>query len=155
LNERIDPRLEIGVALMLVLIASLALFGTRTIPPGRFEPLGSAPVPQAVAVLILLLAIWIIVRACIDRRPIAAAAAVDRYLDAGVVVVLTLLFVAAMHYRLASFAILTLIYLVAAIGFLTRFDRRQLPWIVGIAAVVGFGFQYLFTRVFVVDLPGL
>ena len=24
-----------------------------------------------------------------------------------------------------------------------------------IAAVVGFGFQYLFTRVFVVDLPGL
>jgi hypothetical protein len=154
LNERIDPRLEIGVALMLILIASLALFGTRTIPPGRFEPLGSAPVPQAVAVLILLLAIWIIVRACIDRRPIAAAA-VDRYLDAGVVVVLTLLFVAAMHYRLASFAILTLIYLTATIGFLTRFDRRQMPWIVGIAAVVGFGFQYLFTRVFVVDLPGL
>jgi hypothetical protein len=154
LNERIDPRLEIGVALMLILIASLALFGTRTIPPGRFEPLGSAPVPQAVAVLILLLAIWIIVRACIDRRPIAAAA-VDRYLDAGVVVVLTLLFVAAMHYRLASFAILTLIYLTATIGVLTRFDRRQMPWIVGIAAVVGFGFQYLFTRVFVVDLPGL
>jgi hypothetical protein len=154
LNERIDPRLEIGVALMLILIASLALFGTRTIPPGRFEPLGSAPVPQAVAVLILLLAIWIIVRACIDRRPIAAAA-VDRYLDAGVVVLLTLLFVAAMHYRLASFAVLTLIYLVATIGFLTRFERRQLPWIIGIAAIVGFGFQYLFTRVFVVDLPGL
>ena len=154
MNERIDPRLEIGVALLLILIASLALFGTRTIPPGRFEPLGSAPVPQAVAVLILLLAIWIIVRACIDRRPIAAAA-VDRYLDAGVVVVLTLLFVAAMHYRLASFAILTLVYLIATIGFLTRFERRQMPWIVGIAAVVGFGFQYLFTRVFVVDLPGL
>jgi hypothetical protein len=154
LNERIDPRLEIGVALLLILIASLALFGTRTIPPGRFEPLGSAPVPQAVAVLILLLAIWIIVRACIDRRPIAAAA-VDRYLDAGVVVLLSLLFVAAMHYRLASFAVLTLIYLIATIGFLTRFERRQLPWIIGIAAAVGFGFQYLFTRVFVVDLPGL
>jgi hypothetical protein len=154
LNERIDPRLEIGVALMLILIASLALFGTRTIPPGKFEPLGSAPVPQAVAGLILLLAIWIIVRACIDKRPTAAASA-DRYLDAGVVVVLTVLFVVGMQYRIASFAILTLVYLVATIGFLTRFDRRQLPWIVGIAAVVGFGFQYLFTRVFVVDLPGL
>jgi hypothetical protein len=154
LNERIDPRLEIGVALMLILIASLALFGTRTIPPGKFEPLGSAPVPQAVAGLILLLAIWIIVRACIDKRPMAAANA-NRYLDAGVVVVLTILFVLAMHYRAASFAILTLVYLVATIGFLTRFDRRQLPWIIGIAAVVGFGFQYLFTRVFVVDLPGL
>ncbi len=154
MNERIDPRLEIGVALMLILIASLALFGTRTIPPGRFEPLGSAPVPQAVASLILLLAVWIIVRACIDKRPVAAAAA-DRYLDAGVVVALTLLFVAAMHYRLATFAILTLVYLVATIGFLIRFDRRQLPWVIGIAAIVGFGFQYLFTRVFVIDLPGL
>ena len=154
MNERIDPRVEIGVALMLILIASLALFGTRTIPPGRFEPLGSAPVPQAVAGLILLLAIWIIVRACIDKRPIAAPFA-DRYLDAAVVVAFTLLFVAAMHFRLTTFAILTTLYLVATIGFLTRFDRRQLPWIIGLAATVGFGFQYLFTRVFVVDLPGL
>lgn len=154
MNERIDPRLEIGVALMLILIASLALFGTRTIPPGKFEPLGSAPVPQAVATLILLLAIWVIVRACIDKRPVAAATA-NRYLDAGMAVVFTTLFVLGMHQRLASFAILTLVYLVATIGFLTRFERRQLPWIVGIAAAVGFGFQYLFTRVFVVDLPGL
>ena len=154
MNERIDPRVEIGVALMLILIASLALFGTKDIPPGRFEPLGSAPVPQAVAGLILLLAIWIIVRACIDRRPIATPSA-DRYLDAAVVVAFTLLFVAAMHYRLTTFAILTTLYLVATIGFLIRFDRRRLLYVVGIAAVVGFGFQYLFTRVFVVDLPGL
>ena len=154
MNERIDPRVEIGVALMLILIASLALFGTQDIPPGRFEPLGSAPVPQAVAGLVLLLAIWIIVRACIDRRPIATPSA-DRYLDAAVVVAFTLLFVAAMHYRLTTFAILTTVYLVATIGFLIRFDRRRLIWVFGLAAVVGFGFQYLFTRVFVVDLPGL
>ena len=154
MNERIDPRVEIGVALMLILISSLALFGTRDIPPGRFEPMGSAPVPQAVAGMVLLLAIWIIVRACIDRRPVVAPAA-DRYLDAAVVVAFTLLFVAAMHYRLTTFAILTTLYLVATIGFLIRFDRRRLIWVVGIAAIVGFGFQYLFTRVFVVDLPGL
>jgi hypothetical protein len=154
LNERIDPRLEIGVALMLILIASLALFGTKDIPAGRFEPLGSAPVPRAVAGLILVLSVWIIVRALIDQRPIAAMAA-SRYLDAAVVVALTLLFVTAMHYRLASFAILTTLYLVATIGFLVRFRRRQMPWVVGIAAATGIGFQYVFTRIFVVDLPGL
>ena len=154
MNERIDPRVEIGVALMLILIASLALFGAKDLPPGRFEPLGSAPVPRAVASMILLLSLWIIVRALIDKRPIATAAA-DRYLDAGMVLVLTLLFVAAMHYRLATFAILTTLYLTATIGFLVRFRRHQLPWVIGIAAATGFGFQYVFTRVFVVDLPGL
>jgi putative tricarboxylic transport membrane protein len=154
LNERIDPRVEIGVALMLILIASLALFGTADIPPGRFEPLGSAPVPQAVAGLILILSLWIIVRTLIDRRPIAANPA-SRYLDALVVAVLTLVFVAAMQQRLAAFSVLTTLYLVATIGFLVRFDRKRLPWVVVVAAVTGFGFQYLFTRVFVVDLPGL
>lgn len=154
MNERIDPRVEIGVALMLILIASLALFGAKDLPPGRFEPLGSAPVPQAVAGMILLLSLWIIIRACIDHRPIATPSA-DRYLDAAVVVALTLLFVAAMHYRLTTFAILTTVYLAATIGFLIRFDRRRLLWVLVVAATTGFGFQYVFTRVFVVDLPGL
>ncbi len=154
MNERVDPRVEIGVALMLILIASLALFGAKDIPPGRFEPLGSGPVPRAVAGLILVLSLWIIVRSLIDRRPIAAALA-SRYLDAGVVAVFTMVFVIAMQQRLATFAILTLLYLTATIGFLIRFERRQLPWVLAVAAVTGFGFQYVFTRVFVVDLPGL
>ena len=103
MNERLDPRLEIGVALLMIVISATALFGTMDIPPGKFEPLGSAPVPQAVAGLIIILALGLIVRACIDQRPLAASSA-DRYLDATAVVVLTLLFVAAMNYRLATFA---------------------------------------------------
>ncbi len=41
------------------------------------------------------------------------------------------------------------------IGALVRFERRLLPLIVVIALVTGFGCQYVFTRIFVVDLPGL
>ena len=154
MNERIDPRVEIGVALMLIVIAALALFGTIGIPPGRFEPMGSAPVPRITAGLILVLSVVVIVRAFVDLRPVQTLT-VHRYLDAAVMILLTVAFVAAMHFRLATFAILTTLYLVATIGFLTRFNWRALPVIVVLALVVGFGCQYVFTRIFVIDLPGL
>jgi len=154
LNERLDPRLEIGVALLMIVISAPALFGTMEIPPGKFEPLGSAPVPRAVAGLIIILALGLIVRACIDQRPLAASSA-DRYLDATAVVVLTLLFVAAMNFRLATFAVLTSVYLIVTVGFLTRFKRRSLPAVIAVGLITGFGCQYVFTRIFVVDLPGL
>jgi hypothetical protein len=153
-QDRIDPRIEIGVALMVIVMAAVALFETRDIPPGSFEPLGSAPVPQATAGLIILLCLGLIVRACLDRRPIAPGPR-SGLIDAAAVVLLTLLYVTAMHYRLTTFAVMTAIYLAVTIGFLVRFERRLLPVIVGLALVVGFGCQYIFTRVFVVDLPGL
>lgn len=154
MQDRVDPRVEIGVALMVIVIAAIALFETRDIPPGSFEPLGSAPVPQVTAGLIILLAVGLIVRACLDRRPVARQQR-DGLFDAGAVLVLTLLYVAAMHYRLTTFAVMTTIYLVLLIGTLIRFRPRQMPLVLGLAAVVGFGCQYIFTRVFVVDLPGL
>jgi hypothetical protein len=60
-----------------------------------------------------------------------------------------------MALRVVDFAILTALFLLVKIGVLTRFERRLLPLIVVLALVVGFGCQYVFTRIFVVDLPGL
>ena len=60
-----------------------------------------------------------------------------------------------MALRVVDFAILTALFLLVTIGTLTRFERRLLPLIVVLALVVGFGCQYVFTRIFVVDLPGL
>ncbi len=154
MQDRVDPRVEIGVALMVIVIAAVALFETRGIPPGTFEPLGSAPVPQATAGIIILLALGLIVRACLDRRPVARPPR-DGLLDAGAVLLLTLLYVTVMHYRLTTFALMTTVYLILTIGFLIRFKPRQMPIVAVVALVVGFGCQYLFTRVFVVDLPGL
>ena len=41
-----------------------------------------------------------------------------------------------------------------AIGLLVRFQRRHLPWVALVGVSMGYGCQYVFTRVFVVDLPG-
>jgi hypothetical protein len=157
MNGQVDRRFDIGVALVLIVIAAIAIWEAADLPPGTFEPLGSARVPQMTAGLIILLSLWVIVRAMLrqdgvgDTEPFGTA----RWRDAAIVAGLTVLYVAALHFRITTFAIVTMVFLTATIFVLVRFNVAKLPIILLVAAIAGFGCQYLFTRVFVVDLPGL
>ena len=157
MSNAVDRRFDIGVALVLIVIAAVALWQAADLPPGTFEPLGSARVPQMTAGLIILLSLWVIIRAMLrhdgicDVEPAGAA----RWRDAVVVAVLTVVYVAALHFRITTFAIITTVFLTGTVFVLVRFDSRKLPVILLVAAITGFGCQYLFTRIFVVDLPGL
>ena len=55
MSEQSSPKTDIGVSLFLIVVCSLVLWEARKIPPGVYEPLGSGPVPRAVAGLIILL----------------------------------------------------------------------------------------------------
>ena len=154
---------EIFLALLLIAVCAVVLWESRKIPPGTFEPLGSAPVPQATAGLIILLCLLVIVRAWRRTTDNDHALGDDaeplepRTLDAALFVALTLVYVLLLQLRLAGvgFAPLTTLYLVLTIGLLTRFRWRRLPLTLLVAAAMGYGCQYLFTQVFVVDLPGV
>lgn len=152
-----SPRTDIGVALLVIVLCCAVLWQAARLPPGSFEPLGSAPVPQATAGLIILLCLWVIGRAtlALARGEVTAAEdeTVPRPLDAAVVFLLTLAYVALMAFRLAGFALITSLFLFVAIGFLVRFERRLLPWAAVVGLAMGYGCQYVFTRIFVVDLP--
>jgi hypothetical protein len=154
-----SPRTDLALGLFLIVVCGAVLWEARTIPPGVFEPLGSAPIPQATAGLIILLALVVMGRALLAlRRDAPAGPAEDlalRPLDAAAVIGLSVLYVLAMALRLLDFALLTALFLMVTIGALTRFERRLLPIIVVLALATGFGCQYVFTRIFVVDLPGL
>ncbi len=157
MNDGVDRRFDIGVALILIVIAAVAIWQAADLPPGTFEPLGSARVPQITAGVIILLALLVIIRAMLrddgvrDVPPPGAA----RWGDAAVVAGLTVLYVTALQFRITTFAIITTVFLTATIFVLARFNVAKLPVILIVAAITGFGCQYLFTRVFVVDLPGL
>ncbi|MGI9507348.1 MAG: tripartite tricarboxylate transporter TctB family protein [Geminicoccaceae bacterium] len=157
MNDGVDRRFDIGVALVLIVIAAVAIWQAADLPSGTFEPLGSARVPQITAGMIILLALLVIIRAMLredgvrDVEPPGAA----RWGDAAVVAGLTVLYVTALQFRITTFAIITTIFLTATIFVLARFNVAKLPVILVLAAITGFGCQYLFTRVFVVDLPGL
>ena len=151
------PRTDIGVALLVIVICCAVLWQAARLPPGSFEPLGSAPVPQATAGAIILLCLWVIGRAAVAlfRGEVATSAdeTVPRPLDAAVIFALTVVYVVVMAFRLAGFALITSLFLFVAIGFLVRFERRLLPWAAVVGLAMGYGCQYVFTRIFVVDLP--
>ena len=154
-----SPRWEVGIAAFFVIACGLILWETRAIPPGTFEPLGSAPVPQATALLIMLLSLTVGIRAFLRLRAAAPAStpaeAGNRPLDAVIVAVLTVIYVALLDARVMDFAPLTAAFLFIVIAILIRFSPRGLAIAAVIAAIVGWGAQYIFTRIFVVDLPGL
>ena len=119
--------------------------------------MGSAPIPQATAGLIIILCLLVVGRAALAMwRGAAGAAEADdppRRLDAAVVFGLTVLYVLLMAQRVAGFAPITAVFLFVAIAFLTRFAPRSLPIAALIGVTMGWGCQFIFTQVFVVDLP--
>lgn len=139
------------------MVCAATLWETRKIPPGTFEPLGSAPVPQAVAWTILalsLLIMWRGWRALRAGHEVEAPAVTPRWADALMVAALTIVYALALQLRLGRFDVVTTVYLIVAIGLLVRFRRRSLPAVALVSAITGFGCQFIFTRVFIVDLPG-
>lgn len=157
MSEAVDPRLEIVVCLGIVVTCGFVLAEAAGIPPGYFEPLGSAPVPRATAWSVIALCALVIVRALPRlRAPRTEALSVRVHaLDAALVLLATLAYVWALQERVTTFAIMTTVYLVLTIGLLARFHRRLWLAIALTALIAGFGSQYVFTRIFVVDLPGL
>ena len=152
-----NPRVDIGVCLFLIVICCAVLVETAKLPPGSFEPMGSAPIPQATAGLIIFLCLLVVARAALAMWRGQVSAAEETYpprrLDAAVLFGLTVLYVLLMAQRVAGFAPITAAFLFVAIAFLIRFAPRSLPIAALIGVIMGWGCQYVFTQVFVVDLP--
>lgn len=153
------PGWEIGVGVFLVIACGVVLWETRDLAPGTFEPLGSAPVPQATAVLIALLSVAVIVGAVRRLRSDDGVPAPpvegQRTVDAWSVAAATVAYVLALDARILDFAPLTALFLFVVIGWLVRFRPRPLAAAAVVAVVTGWGCAFVFTRIFVVDLPGL
>lgn len=151
------PKLDFAVSLLLIVLAALIYWQASLLPPGMFEPLGPAPVPLAVSAAVMALALVTALRAVLLYRrgsePAPEAEFQPRWRDTAIVAVLTMGYVMALTWRITSYAVATTVFLTLAITVLGRFQRRSLPWALLIAVILGFGCQYVFTRVFVVDLP--
>ncbi|MBJ3774635.1 tripartite tricarboxylate transporter TctB family protein [Acuticoccus mangrovi] len=156
----ITARWALGVSLFFILGCLAVLWETRDIPPGTFEPLGSAPVPQATALLIIALSLAVAARSWRtltggERDPAPEIVDEARPLDAVVTGVLTVIYVAVLGAHVLDFAPLTALYLILTIGYLIRFRVRGLVLAALVAVIMGWGAAFVFTRLFVVDLPGL
>ncbi len=153
------PLIEIGVSALIALICAVFLVQALALPPGRFEPLGSGPVPTWTAAIVIACCAVVIVSAILSLRGKNLAQAVQREFSGGyplggvMMMAFTVAYVGALHLKLAGFGFLTLAYLLLMIMGMEGFDRRRFWPAVVLSAVAAFGAQYVFTEIFVVDLP--
>lgn len=156
--DRNRARWEAGVGAAAIAIAAAFLHDGRTLPPGVFEPIGPGPVPRAVCLAIIALALAMMAPPLwhlATGRTTAPDAPpfVPRPAAAALVLAGTAVYVAAMGLGWIGFAPATIVFLTITIWFLAEFRPAVLPVAVGLAVVLGFGLRHLFTRVLVTDLP--
>ena len=153
---------DIGLGVTLIGVALLVIYGTLDLPPGSFEPLGSASIPQYVSGGVIVLSLWIIARALARSRGPQEQAQTDESGDADfplrpglavALVCLAVVYVGVMAMDWLRFSIATTLFSALTIGMLTKFERRFMPAIVVLALVLGIGLEYTFTQIFVIDLP--
>lgn len=156
--DRRLPIAEIVAATGLVLVGVAVLLASLSLPPPRFDPLGSAFVPRAIAASVVVLALCVLAGAFLRLRraaPATAEAPIHRrrpdlaLFTFGAAVA----YVAALSSRLVDYGLATAIFILVVALSLTGLSRRAVVVAGLIALVLGFGGDALFTRVFYIDLP--
>ena len=151
---------EIGVAALVILICAVFWIQAKSLPPGTFEPLGSGPVPMYTAGIVILCCLIVIGRAtaAIFQAPSLFRALREEFPGSprmGGLLMLgsSIVYVGLLHLQVASFGLITFVFLAALIWAMESFRLLKVPLALAVAAAFAFGAEYLFTNVFVVDLP--
>ncbi len=147
---------EIAVSGLMILMCFVFLWESWDLPPGTFEPLGSGPVPQATAAIIILCCLITINTARLEAKKSSVAEGTGEPLSIGFAVLMalaTLVFVIILHLRIMAFAWMAALFLTVTIWGLENFKKKKFLPAVITGLIVGFAVEYLFTQVFVVDLP--
>ena len=149
-------RFEVWVSLLVILICVIFLWESWDLPPGSFEPLGSGPVPQATAFVVIFCAGLVILNALKKSVQLSENEETQEKpsVRAGLIISsATVVYSLVLHFRLMPFAWMTTLFLIITIWGLEKFDRKKfLPALIT-SIIIGFASEYLFTEVFIVDLP--
>ena len=149
-------RFEVWVSLLVILICVIFLWESWDLPPGSFEPLGSGPVPRATAFVVIFCAGLVILNALKKSVQLSEHEETQEKpsIRAGLIISsATVVYSLVLHLRLMPFAWMTTLFLIITIWGLEKFDRKKfLPALIT-AIIIGFASEYLFTEVFIVDLP--
>jgi len=162
--------LELSITGLIVLIAIALFWDSLSLPESLREPLGSAKIPQAVCVIVIIFSAILIVRSV---KVIATERAMRMNVKDGTekemktetlafrsrgdlavkVFLIAVAYVALIQTQWISSKILTPVFLGTAILTLNEFRRTAIVPAILIALVIGLGTNFLFTDFFYIDLP--
>jgi putative tricarboxylic transport membrane protein len=155
-SESVRPVEDIIAAVVMFALCGVIWWAAQDIAPPFFDPLGSAALPKALAVIISGLSSIILVRAVVSlgrQQPVTTTAFRSRPGIAFGVLAISMLYAGLMDYGLLGFRWATVFFIFAAGSLLGRFDRRTMVISGVLAVLLGFGCAYLFRHVFYIDLP--
>jgi len=158
MKNQVNPKAEIALFIGLILFSIIVYYFSLELPEPEYEPLGSAALPQGLAVLMSLLSLIVIVRAIprlktyqanVDPNP----AVIPRPMLSLLIFVLTLIFIGVLDFGFLGFLPAGIIYL-SVVGYLmTHRDLKRLPWVIGFSIILTVSSFYIFTKLFYIDLP--
>lgn len=169
---------DIILSSILIALSTAVFLTARTIPHRGYDLLGAAFLPKALALGIgvlsaglLLKSVLLLLQARRTVPPIEQAEtereAKQQYAEPGYrrrpgagfgLIIITAAYIALLGSRLVSYAIATAAFIIVAASMMSIFEKprnrlvRMLA-VVGTALVLAYGLQYIFTEVFITDLP--
>lgn len=160
--------LEIFVTLSMFIIALLFYNETQHIPPPEYDILGAAAVPKAVAIIIMVLCTIHLASLFFSKPKAENLDALNEQINdiklenfknnfvpfVGFLICV-LGYVLSFQYEWLHFIIITFIFCFASIVLLSDFNKRATYIAVVIASTLSVGLYFIFTKIFVIRLPGV
>lgn len=167
-SKQSSSKADIILAIFLLAGCGFVYWECLSLPESPYEPLGPAFVPETLSLLIGFAALWILFEGLqkwrvqhsgtsnaeftgmrdFVRHPFLAIAGV----------LLTFVYIGSMYLGLLGFRSATILFIMALGSLLCKYERKtiriaHLCVLLFIACTMGLGGYYLFTQVFVVNLP--
>ncbi|QBX99478.1 hypothetical protein E2K80_01020 [Rhodophyticola sp. CCM32] len=145
------------LALLGVIFLGVALLfiGASTLPPPRFEPLGSAAMPRILGAALVLLSLpvaWVAIRDLMAREADAERQALKLPYGGALVLATLVAYVAALDFAQAPFVLSTTAF-VAAIGLIVdRVNLRVLAIYGGLGLILSNALLYVFSNFLYVQI---
>ena len=158
MKNNVNPKTEIALSISLIIFSIIVYYYSLELPEPEYEPLGSAALPQGLAVIMSLLSLIVIVRAIPKIKTYKPTTNTDNNVTsrpklAILVFIITLIFIGILDFGILGFLPAGIIYL-STIGYLmTHRDLKSFPWIVAFAVILTVFSYYVFTKFFYIDLP--
>ena len=166
-----DGRVDLALAIFIWSLAATVYVAAARLPPPIFDPVGSAAIPKAVAIVLALLAAGILAQRLLRVREGSGvsegaaeageageadeggAAAALRPGVAAACIAIMIGYTAVMAFGALGFREATVPFVILLGGALSGFRRSTMLVLVPSALAIAIGFGWLFSEILYVDLP--